>query len=481
MKYLNLSLFVILFIFSSSGKAQVLVQNIHSELSCVDDIHVEGDKIYAALSNNKIQIYDNNVWSSEIELLDDSGFGQGITVDTGGVVWYSSSKGLFSYDDGVVEHFTRSNSNLPTTNLKGIHLVKNNLWLITNGKDIIRKDGTEYVTMRAFANPNVFISDSETTPNGKLVVGAFGGIVVVTDTSSMEIAISGTVQDIFPDHEGNLIISTDRGIRKYFYETDELVDLSDKYGDLPFVLSGIDMNERFYGLNQDEGKIYYKDTFGVETTFALSDIDEPNFESFFLYKDSLRTYGLNVNGTTSTCYVITTLAEVLVDNDNDGVFSTMDCDDNDPDVNPNKTEIAYNGKDDDCDPSTLDDDLDQDGYDLAEDCNDTNFDINPGATEIPNNGIDEDCMNGDLVTTSIFELASGTISIYPNPTADLVYITNSSELSFELRLLDISGKELLYEKNTPSIDLSLYAPSVYFLHLTFDSGKIITSKVLLVE
>ncbi|MDA9774480.1 M66 family metalloprotease, partial [Saprospiraceae bacterium] len=58
-------------------------------------------------------------------------------------------------------------------------------------------------------------------------------------------------------------------------------------------------------------------------------------------------------------------------------------------------EIPYNGLDDDCDPSTLDDDLDQDGYALAEDCDDENPDINPMATDIPANGIDEDCDGED--------------------------------------------------------------------------------------
>ena len=35
------------------------------------------------------------------------------------------------------------------------------------------------------------------------------------------------------------------------------------------------------------------------------------------------------------------------------------------------TEVTYNGKDDDCNVATLDDDLDGDTYVLANDCDDT--------------------------------------------------------------------------------------------------------------
>jgi Prolyl oligopeptidase family/Putative metal-binding motif len=51
-----------------------------------------------------------------------------------------------------------------------------------------------------------------------------------------------------------------------------------------------------------------------------------------------------------------------------------DCNDDDRYESPGNRETAYNGKDDDCDPSTPDDDLDRDGHDLADDCDEENPD-----------------------------------------------------------------------------------------------------------
>ena len=83
-------------------------------------------------------------------------------------------------------------------------------------------------------------------------------------------------------------------------------------------------------------------------------------------------------------------APVVVDADGDGSPEDQDCDDNDPARSPELDETPYNGIDDDCDESTLDDDLDQDGFVAAEDCDDEDPDRNPDAIEVCN-GEDEDC------------------------------------------------------------------------------------------
>ena len=89
----------------------------------------------------------------------------------------------------------------------------------------------------------------------------------------------------------------------------------------------------------------------------------------------------------------------LRDEDRDGYTPAEgDCDDGDFSVNPGQTEVPYNGKDDDCNPATPDDDLDGDGFSKlgGGDCNDNDKTVYPGATEIPYDGIDQDCSGLDL-------------------------------------------------------------------------------------
>ena len=79
-----------------------------------------------------------------------------------------------------------------------------------------------------------------------------------------------------------------------------------------------------------------------------------------------------------------------VDADGDGAWANEDCDDTNDAVFPGNTETPYNGVDDDCDETTVDDDVDGDGVLSDNDCDDDNPDINPSATEVCN-GEDDDC------------------------------------------------------------------------------------------
>ena len=114
------------------------------------------------------------------------------------------------------------------------------------------------------------------------------------------------------------------------------------------------------------------------------------------------------------------------DEDADGVFADVDCDDSDPAVFPGVTENPYDGKDNDCDASTPDDDLDADGFPLAEDCDDENDAIAPDADETPYDGIDNDCdpatpdddLDGDGFPAA---LDCGDGNALVNPDAEEIY------------------------------------------------------------
>jgi MYXO-CTERM domain-containing protein len=106
------------------------------------------------------------------------------------------------------------------------------------------------------------------------------------------------------------------------------------------------------------------------------------------------------------------------DVDSDGVsLCNGDCDDADPLRSPILLEQTCNGIDDDCDPSSVDDaDVDSDGVSFCDgDCADTDPLRFPGNPEVMCNGIDEDC---DAATVDDEDVDGDGVSLCTGDCAD---------------------------------------------------------------
>ena len=168
------------------------------------------------------------------------------------------------------------------------------------------------------------------------------------------------------------------------------------------------------------------------------------------------------------------------DLDYDGYYAGEDCDDLNSEINPGEMEEAYNGIDDDCDVTSLDDDLDQDGFDLSEDCDDLNDEINPDAEEIPDNDIDEDCDGEDLVTSSS-NIFHDQLAIYPNPSKEQIFISNL-EPQQVVSLINSQGQPQEIDVIGNGLRIDHLERGMYFVMIRdSDFNLIFTEKIFLVD
>ena len=206
------------------------------------------------------------------------------------------------------------------------------------------------------------------------------------------------------DYQGGFTLESTTTV-KYIYENEKIK--TEDYQDVTFA-SGSGTSTTEYKTNYE----YVGDTIIIKKDSAVryrifsesvgssgnykTTIEENEDEIWEHYRTIIyKANGLplsvtNKHGGVETYYYVTE-GEEYDDPDGDGYIGNLDCDESDPEINVGQAEIRYNGKDDDCDPSTLDDDIDQDGFILENDCNDYNSNVYPGAIEIPNNGLDDNC------------------------------------------------------------------------------------------
>jgi len=78
---------------------------------------------------------------------------------------------------------------------------------------------------------------------------------------------------------------------------------------------------------------------------------------------------------------------------------------------------------------------------------------------------------------SLVENSLSSISLFPNPSSDLVYIKGHNDINLKVSVFDISGKKILEFDKKNSFDISLFEIGVYFVNIS-DGIKTVIQKII---
>ena len=78
---------------------------------------------------------------------------------------------------------------------------------------------------------------------------------------------------------------------------------------------------------------------------------------------------------------------------------------------------------------------------------------------------------------SLVENSLSSISLFPNPSSDLVYIKGHNDINLKVSVFDISGKKILELEEKNSFDISLFKIGVYFVNIS-DGIKTVIQKII---
>jgi len=126
------------------------------------------------------------------------------------------------------------------------------------------------------------------------------------------------------------------------------------------------------------------------------------------------------------------------------------------------------------DPLTGVDD-DGDGFLSIYDCDDNNPDINPNAIEIEGNDIDENC---DGQITAVTDLSELGFAIGPNPNKGRFEITCNDDERFDVEIIDKQGRIIKRQSGIGSIIVDGLSPGLYTVVLSQNQQVIGSSKIV---
>ncbi len=443
MKYKILLTLSILFLYFELGKCQSsFQQQLLHEVECIQDFHIDDEGIYIAEKDNFIQIYENAIWSNPIELKPGDGSFNDITKGPNDTIWYASGTsgdGLLGYIDNEIVSYDSSNSAIENDNIIGVHSSDSILWLVTDRNDIVKKTEV-FETFTIMDGMFDFFTKSEISSTGVLMVTTTNKVAVIKDEDVLnEYNVSGgAITDLFADQNSNIYISTEVGLHVYNSINNTFEDISNQFNNQGYTVIGFDSQGNFYGKIRGTEDFHLKSNQDMNYVVSSSNVSYPNIIGTSLVNDRLYCFGSIDSNNCFSQGIITEINGFLIDEDSDGFFLEDDCDDNDPNINPD-------------------------------------------ATEIPNNGIDEDCDGTDLLS-SIHEIANSTISIYPNPAVDFINIDVPGNLIYKSSLYDLEGKLVTTKENKNQILLTSIPTGIYLLEIQdLQSGQKVVERIVIVR